>query len=267
MKRILSLLAILAMTAALCACGGSAEPSGAPQPGSSDAAGIAGSTAEAAGILTGDEAEAADGLDDFGLPDVSSFTVEEIWDMYEHPENWDPAILAMFDDGFSVSYEDAGLEAPQVSVDPELGTEYRPGSGEWHDYDPGDWEPGPDETAAIEIDPSQMDDGHEEWSGASGEYPSDELPANRIPEEYSFLLPEGLKDGDTALEADGSFMMNLPGRGSADFDAIVGRAQAAGYTQDAEKTDIMGIKVYSASDGSSQINVVLQGGSLMVTVE
>jgi hypothetical protein len=129
--------------------------------------------------------------------------------------------------------------------------------GEWHDYDPGSWTPGPEVF---------YDYGDEEPQDSGGEDGGAQLHSE-MPEEYAFLLPEGLREGDLAMEEDGTFVLNLKGRSSDDFKAMVKRAKDAGYTKDATEMDMMGISMYEAGNGSETLTLMLQSGALLVSIE
>lgn len=260
MKKPFAFLLTAALLLALCACGSPntpaetvAPPSGETQtPAPSQPAETPEDGADV--LITGEEAQYADGLNDFGLPDLSAFTAEEIWDMYIHPENWDEAVLTMTDGTFD--FDDS-----EPYVDPDIGADYVFDLGEWHDYDPGDWTPGPDEVGEIEIDwPEPAGTG-----GGSGAVPG--MPGGELPEAYAFLLPDGLRDGDMAMEEDGVFMLNLQGRDADDYETIVQAAADAGYTGDAQDVNVAGMRMYTAGNGSETITVLLQNGAVMVTFE
>jgi|GEM_PF-4755209 len=247
MKKLLSVLMALVLAAALCACAKApAAPHAeetAPQPAVSE-------PAPAPDAVDAEESVDADELNEFGLPDLSGFTAEEIWDMYVHPENWDRETLELCDSDF---YEPE--EEPYA--DSEIDPDYVFDLGEWHDYDPGDWEPRPDEI---------LDPGSGETPNAAGAE-TGAPAAGELPEQYAFLLPEGLKSGDTAMEQDGVFLVNLPGRDDADFDDVVRRLKEAGYTKNAQSMDMMGMKLFEASNGSGNVTVMLQNGTLMISFE
>ena len=268
MKKLFAFLLTAALLLALCACGSSpapaateppdtpqntAAPSGAAAQPAQTAAPAETQPAEApeAGGETpaeGEDVSDDDGLNEYGLPDLSAYTAEEIWDMYLHPENWDESVLTMADSNFEFGEEEAW-------VDPEVDPDYSFDLGDWHDYDPGGWTPGPDEV--MEYDTSGL---------AGGDTPA--LPNGAgLPEEYAFLLPEGLRDDDMAMEDEGVFALSLPGRSAEDFEAMTERAKDAGYTRNVQELNMMGILMYEADNGSDHLTVMLQNGTLMATFE
>jgi hypothetical protein len=255
MKRILSVILIAALLAALCVgLGGcSKTPAGPQSPGKPSGNG------DPAPVYVADQTvdsetsdEPADGLNVYGLPDLSGYSAEEIWDMYVHPENWDRAVLDQCD-------SDLFPADDQVRVEEEI-PDYVFDLGDWEDYDPGDWEPGPDEKMdygdAIE-GPEGSEDGEDGESGL----------LTSIPAEYAFLLPEGLRTGDVAAENEGSLMLSLPNRTGEDFAAIVERVKNAGYTKDAQEMNMMGIQMYEARNGSKSVSVMFQNGTVIVSIE
>jgi len=261
MKKMISILLAALMLTMLCGCGAKNGPSsqtapGAAQPTQSGAEGTQSQDGQSApqasdsGIVkTGEEAENWDGLDVFGLPDLSGFTTEELWDMYVHPENWDSETLQLCDSDLVYAEE-------EPYSDPEV-EDYVFDLGEWHDYDPGSWTPGPEVF---------YDYGDEEPQGSGGEDGGAQLHSG-LPDEYAFLLPEGLREGDLAMEEDGTFVLNLKGRSADDFKAMVKRAKDAGYTKDATEMDMMGISMYEAGNGSETLTLMLQSGALLVSIE
>ena len=113
MKRILSLVLTVALLVALCVglSGCSTKPSG--QQTSGQPSGNGGATPVYVEDQTVDSEtsdETADGLNIYGLPDLSGYSAEEIWDMYVHPENWDRAVLDLCDDDLFPA-EEEGEEA------------------------------------------------------------------------------------------------------------------------------------------------------------
>ncbi len=263
MKKLFGLLLTAALLLTLCACGSSPAPAqtqtpaptaAAAQPGTETQPPSAGAPEAGDALITGEEAQNADGLNEFGLPDLSMYTAEEIWDMYLHPENWDESVLTMTDGDFEFG-------EPEPYSDPEVDPDYVFDLGEWHDYDPGDWTPGPDEAGEYEIDWSELG----ETGGESGELPS--LPASELPAEYAFLLPEGLRDGDMAVEEDGMFMLSLPGRSVEEYEAVVQAAKDAGYVRDAQDVNATGMQMFTAGNGSETVTIMFQNGSVMVSFE
>ena len=265
MKKLLSILLTVAVLFVLCACGSAPAPAqtAAPQPtqvqpaatpaaqtpAPADAPAPA-ETPEADVTASEDDADVGDGLNEYGLPDLSGFTAEEIWDMYQHPENWDASVLTMADSNFD--FDDA---APYA--DEENDPDYVFDLGEWHDYDPGDWTPGPDEITQIETD----------LSGPDGDDTPGIPSGSDLPEEYAFLLPEGLRDGDAAMRDGGAFAMNLPGRTQEEFEALKEAAKAAGYTAVLTDMSVSGMQVYEVSDGSKTISMIYRSGTVVVSVE
>jgi len=259
MKKPAGFLLTAALLLTLCACGASPAPSATQTPAPTDAQPARTqppAAPEAQPTAAPGNAEAApgadegtadpDGLNEFGLPDLSGFTAGEIWDMYLNPDNWDEAVLTMADGSFD--FDDA-----EPYADPEVDPDYSFDLGDWRDYDPGDWAPGPDEI-------TQIDGGTPDNTGGA-------LPGSELPEEYAFLMPEGLRDGDLAVEEDGMFLLNLPDRGEADYAEMVQRAADAGYSQNVQNMDLMGMKMYEAGNGSRTITILLQSGTIMVSFE
>jgi hypothetical protein len=255
MKRILSVILTAALLAALCVgLGGcSKTPAGPQSPGKPSGNG------DPEPVYVDDQTvdsetsdEPADGLNVYGLPDLSGYSAEEIWDMYVHPENWDRAVLDLCD-GDLFPADD------QVRVEEEI-PDYVFDLGDWEDYDPGDWEPGPDE----KMDYGDAIEGPE---GSEGGEDGESGLLTSIPAEYAFLLPEGLRTGDVAAENEGSLMLSLPNRTGEDFAAIVERVKNAGYTKDAQEMNMMGIQMYEARNGSKSVSVMLQNGTVIVSIE
>ncbi len=246
MKKLFALLLAAALLLTLCACGSSPAPAQTQPPETDGGA-----------LITGEAAQDADGLNEYGLPDLSMYSAEEIWDMYLHPENWDASVLTLTDGDFAFG-------DPEPYSDPEVDPDYVFDLGDWHDYDPGDWTPGPDEAGAF--DWSEFG----ETGGEGGETPV--LPTGaELPEECAFLLPDGLRDGDFTLREGDALILNLLDRSAADFDAMVQRAKDAGYTIDPHEMDLYGSKVYSASliQGytAKSVAIMLQSGAIMVTLQ
>ncbi len=248
MKRLLTVLLAAVLLTALCGCGqNDAGPASKPSQQSA-------SQPQASDIVkTGEEAENWDGLNEFGLPDLSGYTTEELWDMYEHPENWDSDTLDQCD-------SDIGPDEEEPYSDSETDADYVFDLGEWHDYDPGDWAPGPE----------QFFDYDDADQAPADDYDSEDTDASlysEIPEKYAFLLPDGMRNGDTAMEEDGTFVLSLQDRGSDDFKAMVKRLKDAGYTKDANEMDIMGISMYEAGNGSETVTIMLQNGAILASFE
>lgn len=247
MKRFLTILIALCLLAALCACGGDKPaPQGDGQSAANEADQQPQQDAPAAESESGEsyemsEAEIAS-LDGYanGVPDLSGLTEEEIVARYA---------ADMREEGAFNAYE-AALFSPELFY----GAEADPNEdGEWTAYDPGDWEPGEDIVAQFDIDWDA------EYGGESA------LPSSDLPEEYAWLLPEGMRSGDLAMEEDGEFILSLSGRSKDDYAAIVQRAKEAGYTQNASEIDTMGIVMYEASDGSRSVTIMFQNGKVMVS--
>ncbi len=258
MKRILSVFLTAALLAALCAgLGGcTSKPAGPQSPtkpsGNGDPAPV---YVEDQTVDSETSDERADGLNVYGLPDLSGYSAEEIWDMYVNPENWDREVLDLCDDDLFPADD-------QIRVEEEL-PEYVFDLGEWEDYDPGDWEPGPDEKA----DYGDAVEGSEGTEGSGGGEEGGSGLLSSLPAEYAFLLPDGLRSGDVAAEDEGSLMLSLPGRTAEDFAAIVERVKNAGYTQDAQEMNMMGIRMYEANSSGNSVTVMLQNGVVIVSIE
>lgn len=267
MKKLFGLLLTAALLLTLCACGSAPAPAQTQPPAPAQTPAPAATAEQPAqtpapaetqppetdggALITGEAAQNADGLNEFGLPDLSMYSAEEIWDMYLHPENWDEAVLTLTDGDFEF-----GDPAPYS--DPEVDADYVFDLGEWHDYDPGDWTPGPDEAGAFDWSEFDAPDGE------IGELPG--LPSGAaLPEKYAFLLPDGLRDGDMAMEEDGMFMLNLPDRSSEAYAAIVQAARDAGYARDAQETNVMGMQMFTAGNGSETITIIFRDGAVMVS--
>ena len=254
MKKLLTILLGLCLLAALCACGSQPQSGqdapGAQTPGNTDT--------PAAENMDGSETGGGDAFDDgvemtaeeietletgyTGAPDLSGLTEEEILARYK---------AGTPDEGAFSTYE-----AAMFSTELFAGEEAYPREeGEWTDYDPGDWAPGEDIVAEIDVD----------WDAAYGEE-GGQLSSG-LPEQYAFLLPDGLRSGDVAMEEDGEFILSLRNRTKDEYEELVQRVKDAGYTQGASELDAMGIVMYEASDGRTGVTLMYQNGTVMASFQ
>ncbi len=274
-KKITAVLMTALMLLALCACKSADKPdetlpeapgSEAAQPADTVPAPPSPADAAPEPVQTPDAGEPADEaeeeypgeLNDYGLPDLSCYTAEEIWDMLQHPEDYDSAVLDQCDSGFEWD-EDA-----PPHYDEEFSADYVADLGQWQDYDPGDWVPGPDEKADVEFDAGQFSG---EGESADGGMPD----TSDLPEELDFLLPDGLREGDFTIEENGTQILNLMDRTRDDYNDMVQRAKDAGFTIDPHELDLYGALMYGASQvrGSTlrSVTIMYQDGAIMVTYE
>ncbi|MBO6011696.1 MAG: hypothetical protein J6P71_07860 [Oscillospiraceae bacterium] len=101
----------------------------------------------------------------------------------------------------------------------------------------------------------ELDIGH-----APGEYGA---TVDFLPEEYGFLFPDGLREGDFVTVATDGYNVTLVGRTPADFDGLVSLAEADGYT--GRKTDeIMGISVYEGYKGAYVLEMLYSAGTIEI---
>lgn len=200
------------------------------------------------GVLDADDPYYADGLNDFGLPDLSRYSIEQIWNMYEQPEKWDVSVLYMADTSFD-------FDESEPYSDPEY-PDYVFDLGDWHDYDTGNWTPGPDWTAEFDIDWSDFED--------PGEYTP---PSNELPAEYAFLVPGGVRSGDMVINDEDGLNISLKSRTADEYNAIVQAAQSHGYTIDANSGSFGGMQYFEASNGTEEISIVFQNGSVMISFD
>ena len=246
MKKLVLILLIVALVLILGACNSSPDKK---QPsGSEDKQ----SLIWHGGVLDADDPYYADGLNDFGLPDLSRYSIEQIWNMYEQPEKWDVSVLDMADTSFD-------FDESEPYSDPEY-PDYVFDLGDWHDYDTGNWTPGPDWTAEFDIDWSAFDE-------EMGEYDPSVLV---LPEEYAFLVPGGVRSGDMVINDEDGLNISLQNRTAEEYAAVVQAAQGGGYTINANSQNlpmIGGLQTYSANNGIETINIVYQNNCVMISFD
>ena len=201
------------------------------------------------GVLDPNDPYYADDLNDYGLPDLSFYTVEQIVDMYVNPDNWSASVLYATDGYFS-------YDEDEVYSDSDIDEDYVFAFGEWVDYDPGTWTPGPDEITQFDIDWSDFED--------PGEYTP---PSNELPAEYSFLVPGGVRSGDMVINDEDGLNISLKSRTADEYNAIVQAAQSHGYTIDANSGSFGGMQYFEASNGTEEISIVFQNGSVMISFD
>lgn len=242
MKKLLTILLAACLLVSLCACGGSGgdasqpeesqPPSAAPEQVNGDQ-----TTFDNVFEMSAEELESAS-AGYSGVPDLSGLSSEEILERY----------IAGPGESEFTAYESA-MFSPELFDGAE---DYPRDAGEWTDYDPGDWVPGEDIVAEIEID----------WDAEYGEgVPT----ASDLPEEFAFLLPDGLRSGDVAMEEDGEFILSLPNRTRDEYDETLKLLKDAGYTLGASELDTMGIVMYEASNGTRSVTLLYQGNRIMVS--
>ncbi len=200
------------------------------------------------GVLDINDPYYADGLNDYGLPDLSRFSADQIWDMYVHPENWSPDVLSMADSTFD--FDESG-----VYSDTEVDPQYTFDLGEWHDYNPGNWTPGPEEITEFDIDDSEFDD--------NGGYDPSILI---LPEEYAFLVPGGLRPEDIVVNDKDGLNIALKNRTSEEYAAIVQAARDHGYTRNAESNSYF-MPYYTAGNGKEVIAIAYYQKSVMISFD
>ncbi len=246
MKKLVLILLIVALVLILGACNSSPDKK---QPsGSEDKQ----SLIWHGGVLDADDPYYADGLNDFGLPDLSRYSIEQIWNMYEQPEKWDVSVLDMADTSFD-------FDESEPYSDPEY-PDYVFDLGDWHDYNTGDWTPGPDWTAEFDIDWSAFDE-------EMGEYDPSVLV---LPEEYAFLVPGGVRSGDMVINDEDGLNISLQNRTAEEYAAVVQAAQGGGYTINANSQNLPmmgGLQTYSANNGIETINIVYQNNCVMISFD
>lgn len=246
MKKLVLILLIVALVLILGACNSSPDKK---QPsGSEDKQ----SLIWHGGVLDADDPYYADGLNDFGLPDLSRYSIEQIWNMYEQPEKWDVSVLDMADTSFD-------FDESEPYSDPEY-PDYVFDLGDWHDYNTGDWTPGPDWTAEFDIDWSAFDE-------EMGEYDPSVLV---LPEEYAFLVPGGVRSGDMVINDEDGLNISLQNRTAEEYATVVQAAQGGGYTINANSQNLPmmgGLQTYSANNGIETINIVYQNNCVMITFD
>lgn len=94
------------------------------------------------------------------------------------------------------------------------------------------------------------------------------MKATDIPAPYAWVLPGGKGEGDSVMIEKGEVSVIMPGRTAADFNALVSRAAASGYSLKAESTDFQGMKVYEALNAAGEkCNIALMNGNLMINFE
>ena len=246
MKKLVLILLIVALVLVLGACNSSPDKK---QPsGSEDKQ----SLIWHGGVLDADDPYYADGLNDFGLPDLSRYSIEQIWNMYEQPEKWDVSVLDMADTSFD-------FDESEPYSDPEY-PDYVFNLGDWHDYDTGTWTPGPDWTAEFDIDWSAFDE-------EMGEYDPSVLV---LPDEYAFLVPGGVRSGDMVINDEDGLDISLQNRTAEEYAAVVQAAQNGGYNynQNSQNLPMMGgLQSYSANNGIETINIVYQNNCVMISFD
>ena len=246
MKKLFLILLIVALVLVLGACNSSPDKN---QPsGTEDKQSLIWHD----GVLDGDDPYYADGLNDFGLPDLSVYSIAQIIDMYEHPEKWDASVLNMADTSFD-------FDESEPYSDPEY-PDYVFDIGDWHDYNTGNWTPGPDWTAEFDIDWSAFDE-------EIGEYDPSILV---LPEEYAFLVPGGLRSGDMAINDEDGLNISLQNRNAEEYADVVQAAQNGGYSIDAQSQNLPmmgGLQSYSANNGIETINIVYQNNCVMISFD
>ena len=246
MKKLVLILLIVALVLVLGACNSSPDKK---QPsGSEDKQ----SLIWHGGVLDADDPYYADGLNDFGLPDLSRYSIEQIWNMYEQPEKWDVSVLDMADTSFD-------FDESEPYSDPEY-PDYVFDLGDWHDYDTGTWTPGPDWTAEFDIDWSAFDE-------EMGEYDPSVLV---LPDEYAFLVPGGVRSGDMVINDEDGLKISLQNRTAEEYAAVVQAAQGGGYTINAQSQNLAimgGLQTYSANNGTETINIIYQNNCVMISFD
>ncbi|MBR6084987.1 MAG: hypothetical protein IKP61_05175 [Spirochaetales bacterium] len=242
MKKRFIVLYIIVLILMICACNSSPESSQTP---STEPAPWHG------GALDLNDPYYADGLNDYGLPDLSRYSADQIWDMFTHPENWTASVLNMADTTFDFAEE-------EEYSDPEIDEEYVFDLGEWHDYPSGSWTSGDEEYTEFDVDWSELDN--------SGEYDPSVLV---LPEEYAFLVPGGIRSGDFVINDEDGLNISLNNRTSEEYAAVVQAAQSHGYTIDPETINMpmIGLQSFSAGNGTEIISIVYQNGNVMITFE
>lgn len=246
MKKLVLIFLIVALVLVLGACNSSPDKK---QPSGTD---DKQSLIWHGGVLDADDPYYADGLNDFGLPDLSRYSIEQIWNMYEQPEKWDVSVLDMADTSFD-------FDESEPYSDPEY-PDYVFDLGDWHDYDTGNWTPGPDWTAEFDIDWSAFDE-------EMGEYDPSVLV---LPEAYAFLVPGGLRSGDMAINDEDGLNISLQNRTAEEYEEIVQAAQNRGYTINAQSQNLAimgGLQTYSANNGTETINIIYQNNCVMISFE
>ncbi len=246
MKKLVLIFLIVALVLVLGACNSSPDKK---QPSGTD---DKQSLIWHGGVLDADDPYYADGLNDFGLPDLSRYSIEQIWNMYEQPEKWDVSVLDMADTSFD-------FDESEPYSDPEY-PDYVFNLGDWHDYDTGNWTPGPDWTAEFDIDWSAFDE-------EMGEYDPSVLV---LPEAYAFLVPGGLRSGDMAINDEDGLNISLQNRTAEEYEEIVQAAQNRGYNynQNSQNLPMMGgLQSYSANNGIETINIVYQNNCVMISFD
>jgi len=94
------------------------------------------------------------------------------------------------------------------------------------------------------------------------------MKAADVPAEYAWTLPDGKKDGDDIMIEKGAVNIVLPNRAAKDYNAMVSRASAHGYTLNVEKTAYGGMQVYEARNAAGEkCTVALMNGNLMLSFE
>ncbi len=237
MKKLLSILLIVALVLILGACNSSPEN----KPSSE-------TPIVMPGVLDPNDPYYADGLNDYGLPDLSTYNLEQLVDMYFHPENWSASVLYMTDSSFSLDDE--------VYSEPEVDEEYVFNLGDWHDYDPGTWTPGPDEITEFDVDWSDFED--------PGEYTP---PSNELPAEYAFLVPGGIRTGDMVINDEDGLNISLSSRTTEEYNAIVQAAQSHGYTINAESSSFGTMQFFEGSNGTEKISIVYRNNSVLISFD
>ena len=251
MKRLLLMILLAAFAlSALCACGGQpAAPADgkpaedqAPNPQENAAPTEVPQTTDGEiPELTDEEIEAWE-TGGTSVPDLGGLTEDEIVSMYLNDTR---------DEGAFSAYEES-LFSPELFSGEE---DYPREEGEWTDYDPGDWTPGEDIIAEFDI----------AWDSETGGETG--TPNGGVPEEYAFLLPDGLRDGDIAMEENGEFILSLPNRTKDDYDGMLRLVKDAGYTQGASEIDTMGIVMYEASNGATSLTLMFQNGRILASFQ
>ena len=247
MKKLVLIFLIVALVLVLGACNSSPDKK---QPSGTD---DKQSLIWHGGVLDADDPYYADGLNDFGLPDLSRYSIEQIWNMYEQPEKWDVSVLDMADTSFD-------FDESEPYSDPEY-PDYVFDLGDWHDYDTGNWTPGPDWTAEFDIDWSAFDE-------EMGEYTP---PSNELPQQYAFLVPGGIRSGDMVMEdEEAGLSISLQNRTAEEYAAVVQAAQGGGYTINAQSQNLAimgGLQTYSANNGTETINIIYQNNCVMISFD
>ena len=85
-----------------------------------------------------------------------------------------------------------------------------------------------------------------------------------LPEEFSFLFPDGLREGDFVTEATDGYNVSLFNRTPEEYDELIRLAEAAGY--EGRRTDAgLGISIYEGYRGPYVLEMLYSAGTVEIS--